>query len=411
MKIKTMIFYLSILASFVSHAVDFVVNTTSDSVDSNPGDGICEANALAGDCSLRAAIIETNALTGADTITIPAGTYGLTILGDDDDSFMGDLDILDDLTITGAGMLETIIDGNSIDRIIYILSATTTIQNLTLHNGGDESSTVLGGAILALGDDTQPLNVNAVKFENNRANAGGALKVNGQPTSNIPVSVSNSIFNNNTTTSLFSTNPFGAAIYCTQCVLTVTSTTISNSHYSGKALRVEGGSLEMLNSTISNNDTGGVRSTNSDVLIKFSTIVDNGSQNLSFYSFDDTQTFEVGYSVMQTSTSSNCQNGDLPVSLGYNVLSDISCGFITTGDMQNTDALLNNLTNNGGTTATNKPSILSPLIDQIPLAVCLDNQDNTMTEDQRGSIRPYASLCDIGAVEVNTEVVFVNGFD
>ena len=43
-----------------------------DAVDANPGDGVCST---AGDqCTLRAAIQETNALAGADSITLPAGT-------------------------------------------------------------------------------------------------------------------------------------------------------------------------------------------------------------------------------------------------------------------------------------------------------------------------------------------------
>src|SRR5216684_4826120 len=57
----------------------FVVNTTADTVDANPGDGLAQDSA--GNTSLRAAIMEANALHGADTIQLPAGTYFLSIPG------------------------------------------------------------------------------------------------------------------------------------------------------------------------------------------------------------------------------------------------------------------------------------------------------------------------------------------
>ena len=98
-------------------AADFTVNVTTDAVDVDPGDGICEVTATLGDCTLRAAVMEANALAGADTITLPAGLYTLTITGVDEnpsagqpweavinsDASIGDLDITQDVTITGAG--------------------------------------------------------------------------------------------------------------------------------------------------------------------------------------------------------------------------------------------------------------------------------------------------------------------
>lgn len=51
-----------------------VVTTTADGSDGAPGDGVCEVTAGAGDCTLRAAIEEGNAL-GRAAITVPAGSY------------------------------------------------------------------------------------------------------------------------------------------------------------------------------------------------------------------------------------------------------------------------------------------------------------------------------------------------
>ena len=59
-------------------AATFVVNTTTDTADAAPGDGACLDGG--GACSLRAAISEANALAGTDTITLPAGTYTITLV-------------------------------------------------------------------------------------------------------------------------------------------------------------------------------------------------------------------------------------------------------------------------------------------------------------------------------------------
>jgi len=95
-----------------AHATDFTVDQVFDGIDANPGDGICAT--VRGDCTLRAAVMETNALVGADTITIPSGTYAL-VLGNTDEDFAaeGDLDILDDLTVVGADPATTILTGNT----------------------------------------------------------------------------------------------------------------------------------------------------------------------------------------------------------------------------------------------------------------------------------------------------------
>src|SRR5690242_8835868 len=58
-------------------AANYTVTTTSDAVD-----GGCTA----GTCTLRDAVLAANAAGGSSTITLPAGTYNLTIspTGSDD---------------------------------------------------------------------------------------------------------------------------------------------------------------------------------------------------------------------------------------------------------------------------------------------------------------------------------------
>src|SRR5215210_730587 len=107
------------------NAATFVVNTTADTQDAAPGNGVCADGG--GACSLRAAITEANALAGADTITVPAGTYTTTIAGTNENANAnGDFDIASPLTINGAGGGATIVQANASiqtanERVFHIL--------------------------------------------------------------------------------------------------------------------------------------------------------------------------------------------------------------------------------------------------------------------------------------------------
>ena len=100
-------------------AASFTVNSFADGADAIPGDGICaDGGSL---CTLRAAVMEANALAGADTISLPAGTYSLTLTGGaEPDAATGDLDVTDDLTLRGAGASVTTVDAAGIDRVLEV---------------------------------------------------------------------------------------------------------------------------------------------------------------------------------------------------------------------------------------------------------------------------------------------------
>jgi hypothetical protein len=73
------------------------------------------------DCSLRGAIIKANGDAAGDTINVPAGTYTVNITNPagthEDAAATGDLDIIQGMTITGAGAATTIIDATGlVDR-------------------------------------------------------------------------------------------------------------------------------------------------------------------------------------------------------------------------------------------------------------------------------------------------------
>lgn len=71
----------------------FAVNTTLDGRDADPADGVCEMTVGLGDCSLRAAVDQSNATAVPVTIAIPSGTYVLAAGAADDTNAAGDLDV------------------------------------------------------------------------------------------------------------------------------------------------------------------------------------------------------------------------------------------------------------------------------------------------------------------------------
>ncbi len=169
----------------------FVVNTFEDTVDVLPGD---QASAdRDGNSSLRAAVMEANALSGDDTILLIPGTYTLTIAGrDEDGSTSGDLDISDNLTIIGAGTDQTFINAAELDRVFHVLpGARLNLKNLTIRGG----NALEGGGLLNQGFVT----LENVVVRDNTADFGAGL-LNDLVTTGLAASITS------TTTTLTVTN-------------------------------------------------------------------------------------------------------------------------------------------------------------------------------------------------------------
>jgi hypothetical protein len=176
------------LAAPLATGHTYVVNSTNDAPDTDAADGVCAtAN---GTCTLRAAIMQANFDTLADTIDLPAGLYRLTRVGSDDNALVGDLDIRSDLTIQGAGSGLTIVDGNSTlthDRVFKILPTASQVRlsGLTIRDGSATANSsppaLVGGGIYRDGhtsSSTVPsLTLSDVVLEGNTAQDGGGLYV------------------------------------------------------------------------------------------------------------------------------------------------------------------------------------------------------------------------------------------
>jgi hypothetical protein len=183
----------------VANAATFNVVSNLDLPDGSPGNGVCDAiGALPGPCTLRAAVMEANALAGPDIINVRADTYVLTRPpdGTPDDAADGDLDVNQDVTITGAGASSTTVsaggDSGIGDRVFdlpFATSSKVTISGLTITGGRSNSD---GGGIRAQRNVTL---VDLVVTDNKSANEGGGIVHEGPP--GVTVTIRNNTISGN----------------------------------------------------------------------------------------------------------------------------------------------------------------------------------------------------------------------
>jgi predicted outer membrane repeat protein len=235
----------------------FFVNSNLDTVDVNPGDGV--AADVDGNITLRAAIMEANALAGDSVIILGPGTFNLTIAGAAESAALtGDLDITDltgSLTITGAGSGQTIIDATDLgDRVFDVLSgANLTLDGVTVTGGYTELES--GGGIRNIG--TLALVNSVVDNNTSDLNAGGIL--NGLLSQQGILSLTNSVVSNNSAVD-------GGGIFNND----QSQLTLVDSEVIGNTATNDGGgifndlqaTIDLLRSSISNNvatlDGGGI---------------------------------------------------------------------------------------------------------------------------------------------------------
>jgi CSLREA domain-containing protein len=334
------------------------VNNSGDEPDATPGDSVCETATGNGFCTLRAAIMESNALASCAPLTIDfallPGSEPQQI------ALEGPLPtITHSVTIQGPVGQMVSVDGADTYRILEVASdVTANISNLIFTNGSD-------------------------------ANDGAGLRNNGGT-----VNVSNCVFTGNQTS-----DANGAAIANNSGTLNVWNSTFSvnqvNDSGNGGAIYVNSGTVTLTNDTISENgaadNAGGVYNNAGTVNVR-NTII---AGNLSPGNSDVQGTF---------------------ISQGHNIIGagDGATGFVdgSNGDHVGTEgspfyAALGPFDDHGGTTLT---------YSLLPTSAALEGGDNcvlsgctgaspTITTDQRNVTRPQSAKVDIGAYEMDTSVV------
>ena len=443
-----------------AHATTFTVNSTTDAVDAAPGDGICAT--VGGDCTLRAAIEETNALAGADDIVLPAGIYTLTIPGPlEDAGHTGDLDISGDLTINGAGQSITIIDGGGIDRVLDIRSsAIAEIADVTVRNGSppDFGLPTSGGGIINFGTLTVS---NCTITGNHTPRFGGGIRVRsgavtvyrstitgntaesgGGIHNHATLSIEMSTVSANTagfpstggghtgggvsvsggsgmlltivrsTVSGNMAPGHGGGVYIGQrstVLITDSSITGNTSLSRGSGIDIERSVVTLINSTVSDNRSRGnggtinveaAHQSPATLIVTNSTIADNTSTvpSLNRGIVSDGGDVTLSNTIVANHSLANCA-GSSPTSAGHNIDSDDTCNLTRPDDFPNTDPLLAPLADNGGPTLTKALLPGSPGIDAVPVEDCTDAFGVPILVDQRGVPRPQGAACDIGAYE------------
>jgi len=337
-----------------AQSATFIVSKAADTADGN-----CDS-----DCSLREAIIAANASPSADTITLPVGTYTLSIAG---------LDITASLTITGDSATNTIIDGGGVYRAFYITESsgfgiTVEISGLTVQNGNAN----MGGGIY--NNQSGLVTITDSSISNNSAGSGGGIFNSSIASMNLyRVTVSDND----------ATGPGGGGIF------NLGSMTLSNTTVSGNvasSMLTNGGSgitngsngaLTLLNVTIHNNTVY------SNVTGGDGTIANSGTVNLK-------------NSIVWANSGVVCFGAGTYNSSGHNLAAG-DCSLTGIGDIS-LNPLLTSLGDNGGSTFTHALLSGSPSID------AGDNSECPAT-DQRGVTRPQdgdgdgSIICDIGAYE------------
>jgi CSLREA domain-containing protein len=430
-------------------AATLTVNTTVDAADAQPGNGVCAT--ATGQCSLRAAIMEANALSGPQTIQLSQAVYSLTIGGTEEDAAVtGDLDINDDVTISGVsrqGGSSPVIDAKGIDRAFDILRKVkklsrndnvavpkVTMTNIIIRNG----SSPRGAAIQNLGD----LRVEDAVLEGNNSGLGNGGAINNRDEF-AAVGLERVLFQNN-----HSSN-WGGAIFTNEGAIRGSDVRfLNNSAKFGGALATEegphepvelerssfehntaqksggaifyhtgGNPMTLLNVTFSHNSaSGSPDASNVGGGAIFASVSEFAVLRLSSVTFSNNSASAgaailkaprtggggpafIRNTIVANSLGLSC-SGAL-TSNGHNLDDGATCGFNALTDLSNTPAGLEALADNGGFTRTRA-------LMRMPLSAAVDSGDSRgcPKEDQRGRKRPADGdgvghkICDRGAYEL-----------
>jgi CSLREA domain-containing protein len=382
-----------------AEASTIAVTTTSDQVDTAPPCSLREALRSA---NTDAAIGGCGAGSGADTITLRAGVYLLSVPNSmpagENNAQTGDLDILGSVTITGSGGTKSIIDGNGAtlgDRVFDIVAGVTvSFSGITIRNGAVPSGAAGGGGV---GNEGIATFTNSTISGNSVGASGGGVR---------NAAGASSTFINSTISGNTAGGSGGGINNALGAASVFINSTISGNRANSSGGGLLGGTASFSNVTVTANTAdadasgmgggGGIGGTTTTVTAKNSLIAANAdaspAPSTPIPDCDATITSQ-GYNLIGRSTGCTITPGPGP------------------GDKIGTaaapfDPVLGQLRNNGGPTFTHALLTASPARNAGSPSAPGGTGDACTHVDQRGVPRPQGGRCDIGAYEL---AVCLNG--
>lgn len=232
-----------------------VASTFVPSRFDDPPPGTCDP----ADCSLREAIIAANGTPGPDEIVLAAGSYTLSIPGTGEDvAANGDLDITDDVSITGEGSGVTIVNGNGAiagERVFHIDPVTGGAGPLVDLSG----MTITGGTgslgLGVLSEHEARVSVGEVTVAGNAGTLSGGGLLNQD---DAVMTIANSTISGNTLSGSFGPGILNRG----QASLTILRSTISGNtaggSFGGGVHNRDDATLKVEDSSIIGNGSGGL---------------------------------------------------------------------------------------------------------------------------------------------------------
>jgi CSLREA domain-containing protein len=376
---------IAVLALSLGGTVSYAGGTQTFAVTRNddPAPDGCNLNG----CSLREAILAANDTVDADAITVPAMHITLSIAGTGEDAGQtGDLDITHDVTINGAGVDQTIVDADQIDRVFDIPTpvvntpseAEVRIDNLNVMAGSNAGIRNTGNLYLD--------HVTVLGNSDQDQDGGGIFS----PLGVLEIS-SSTIFKN-------STMHAGGGIAADGEFLIGDSTVYANSAKDGGGGIFTDGHLSMVNTTVHGNSVasgqgGGVYVGPSVSFIINSTIANNTSSAAGGGAFSSSEDISMSNTIISGNSGGNAPDCSGTFLGNNNLVKNASnCTLSGEDNITGQDPLLFDLANYGGPTQTRAIPDTSPAFDAGDAVSCLD-------ADQRGVPRIQVNGCDIGAFE------------
>jgi hypothetical protein len=349
--------------------------------------------------------------SSGDSIKIASATY------------TENLTISISLKMIGADASTTIIDGGGNGTVVTISKGTATVlSQLTIRNGSGQGGGISNSGKLKINNSTVSENVGTACIPGYGcfSGLGGGIYSIGTLTINNST-VSGNQANGGCILGRGCSGGFGGGIYSSS--LTINESTISGNGVQspcdpegcsagGGGGIYSTGTLKINNSTVSGNTAlgkgqlflkphGGGIAIGGTATISNSTISGNSATRGGGISGSASLQNTI---VANSSSGGNCAG--TMTSNGYNLSSDNTCNFNSTGDLNNTDPTLGPLQNNGGPTQTMALPSGSPAIDAGNPNGCKDSNGNLLKTDQRGKPRPDkedAGGCDMGAYESQSD--------